>query len=183
MNVVEIASKYKIPLAKVRKLEKDGLLKSVACDERPAKIKFYMGKGNALTVLQMLMLLKEPAILWQLGPYQERAQSQLAALGDVAAGSFGERAANLIYGAAILEPECTNELASMVRGMIRREGEISYAALAARMLWDTPASRLSHANRCLRPAMANLRKHPDLVGWVLVEGKKTIFRAPEPLDL
>lgn len=172
MNVFQIAEKFKLPLAKVKAMQKAGVLNCAPVDERPARLKNILRRKNHLPVLDCITLIQDKPLLHALGVYRAEAESQLAALGDVAGQSFGPMSANLIYGAAILDPDSLAKLADHITAKLAPG--LSYHALGCRMLWEVPDHLLKSSAGYLRVAIKNLRHHPRLAEW---------FEPQKPLDL
>ena len=78
MNLREFCEKFHISLSKARKMDKANALRLDRDeDERAAQIRFYLGRGQHLTLAQMLMLLLDPALLFDLGSV-DKGDSQTA---------------------------------------------------------------------------------------------------------
>lgn len=168
MNVHEIADEYGLPIKKLQRLAKAGLLVTTPGDDRPHKMRSYLASNRHLSVAQLLDLMREPALfdqLGKLGTYEAKARKQLKALGDVKAGAIPtETAANLIYGAAIAELDSLEKLASWIKSTVP-PGGCSYHYLAARMLFNVPGGRFAVSYNFLQRAILNLRNMPALAGW------------------
>lgn len=164
MTPEQISENFKIPLVKVKRLAKAGLLKCEKEDPRIKPIKLALRNGRHMSALHCLALMHEPALLEKLGVYREAAERQLAALGDVVAGSFGPNVGALIYGAAIMDRDCIPALVALVREKTRPG--LSYHALVCRMLWELSGPKLFQTANYCRKAVANLKNHPDLENWI-----------------
>lgn len=183
MDIHEIALEFRLPLKKVQRMQRAGVLNLTPTDEATGKIRAILSRGNVLPVLDLLALKRDPAKLDRLGAlHAAKAREQLASLGDIEAGALGERAANLVYGAAIMEAEPLGEFARALRAAIP-PGGCTYSALASRVLWGVIPQRLEQTNRFMRGAMQNVRKHPDFRDCCTTRDKRTFFVRPEPLDL
>lgn len=163
MTLEQIAEDFKIPLVKVKRLAKAGLLNYKPVDARISRMKNSLRCKNHLSVLHCLALIREPALLAELGPQREAAESQLRALGNVSKEHFGEVAANLIYGAAIMDPKAIETLAAHIPATL--PPGLSYHALGARLLWGISGPRLFQTANYLKKAITNLQNHPDLQTW------------------
>ena len=168
MNVHEIADKFGLPVKKLQRMEKAGLLVTTPGDERPHKMKGYLASNRPLSVAQLLDLMREPALfdqLGKLGTYEAKARAQVDELGDVAADALSvEVAANLIYGGAIADGDSLRTLESWLHAVIPAKG-CSYHYVAARMLYNVPGGRFAVSYRYLPRAILNLRNLPSLAGW------------------
>lgn len=172
MTIDEIAKAHKIPLKHLKRLAKAGLLKFEQEHPEIRGMKIALRNGKHLSVWHCLTLIREPSLLAALGDHRPKAESQLRAIGKVRKG-FGDRSHNLIFGAAILDPELMAELAGMIQAEL--EPGLSYHALAVRLLWDIPAPRLRTSANYVGKAITNLKNHPALADWFAGKSK--------PLDL
>lgn len=182
MNLVEISDKYGIPVKKLARLEKDGFLVASKTDSRPAQMKIYLQSGRPLAVHQLIDLIREPGLIPLIGKtstYRDMAASIVESLGNVEASALPvETAANIIYGAAILDPDMTARLVEWLRGVIPAKG-CSYHYLAVRMMFNVPGARWKETYRYLPRAMTTIRNHPLLEGWSYKEGKEPVkFQRP-----
>lgn len=165
MKIDDIAAKHKIPLKHLKTLARAGLLKHDKEDPRVEAMRRTLRNGNALSVLQLITLLQEPALTRALGHYEERAKQQVAAIepGTVKRQAFDEQAKNHIFGAAIMNAESLGALVSVILKTL--PAGMTYHALGVRMLWNVPENRRKQTANYLRLAIRNLRNHPDLQTW------------------
>ena len=101
MNIYEFCEEYRISIGKARKMETAGVLRlDPGESEHGAEIRQQLRKGQPLTVAQLLAIIEDPSVLRELGRYREKAESQLAALGDVEGEAAHREVAAYITDAA-----------------------------------------------------------------------------------
>jgi len=162
MTLEEISKNHKVPLRHLKTLSRAGLLVFEKEDARIAGMKKALRSAKHLSVWHCLTLIREPALLAELGVHRDRAKSQLDAIGKIQKG-FGDRSHNLIFGAAILDVELTNELAALILSDL--PPGLSYHALALRLLWDVSPARARNSANYVAKAITNLKNHPALQDW------------------
>lgn len=183
MNAHELAEKYKLPVRKLLRMEKDGFLNTVPTDPRPARMRVYLSSGRPLSVEQLIELKRDEKLLAKIGrKYVDRAEAQLEALGDIEQDAIpADVAANWVYGAGIGDPSVIHHVAEWLKATIPVEG-CGYHYVAVRMMWNVPGPRWGHTYSFLARAIINLRAMPTLDGWSSKEGRElTRFHRPENL--
>jgi len=84
MNVYEFTEQFRISLRKARRMEKMGVLCLDSSEsEHGAEIRRQLSRGRPLTTSHFLRIIEEPPILRQLGRHRSKAESHMAALGNV----------------------------------------------------------------------------------------------------
>jgi hypothetical protein len=189
MNLFEYCERYHISVAKARRQMKDGVLRlDREENEQAAQMRFYLGRGQHLTLAHMVALLENSSILLDLGRYEERAEAQLAELGDVkGAAAPREVAAHITDARSGKEPESIAILVAWLRSVIPTH-PVSHYWVALRLLWGLPENIRKYDVPRVPLALLQCRKHPDLAGWWrVVESRgrtQTIYQRPEkPFDL
>jgi hypothetical protein len=136
----------------------------------------------------MLALLEDPSILFDLGRYEERAEAQLAELGDVKGEAAPrEVAAHITDARSGKEPESIAVLIAWLRSVIPTR-PVSHYWVSLRLLWGLPENIRKFDVPRVPLALLQCRKHPDLAGWWRVEDKggrrQSFYQRPEmPFDL
>lgn len=189
MNLFEFCEKYHISLAKARKMQKANVLRLDRDEDgRAAQIRFYLGRGQHLTLGQMSILLEEPSLLLDLGRHEDKAEEQLAEVGDVRGEAAPREVAAHCWGAATgKEPEAVAILVDWLRSILPAH-PVSHYWVGLRLLWGTPANIRHYEVPRVPLALLQCRKHPDFAGWWhTVENRsrtQTLYHRPEkPFDL
>ena len=180
MNILEISEKFKISVPKLRKMDKAGVL---ILDEDIGgtilDIRHNIKTNNNLTVMQLVYLVDNPAMILQLGRYISAAQTQIDDLGDIepAPRIVG---ANLVF-AARAEPDSVAVLVEWIKAILPSE-PVGHTWLGVRLLLGCNVnSRREYALRLGR-AFFECRKQPDFASWWHVEKKSnrnvTIYQKP-----
>lgn len=184
MNIFEIAEKFGISIYKLRKLEKAGhLLIDFGESEHGARIRYQMARGQPLTVGQQIEIVEDPSILRELGPYQTKAEKQLATLGDVRGEAAPiEVAAHISDAAMRRDKDSINVLICWMKAVIPVE-PVNHNWLAVRLLMGIPANIRKFDVPRIQYALLNCRKSTDFEGWWRVEKiksrKQTLYQRPD----
>lgn len=184
MNIFEFCEEFHISLTKARKMNKANVLRLDRDeDERAAQIRFYLSRGQHLTLGQMAMLLEEPSLLLDLGRYEGKAKEQLFEVGDVQSEAAPREVAAYCWEAATgKDPEAITILVDWLRSIIPAQ-PVSHYWVGLRLLWGTPANIRHYEVPRIPLTLLQCRKHPDFVGWWRkVENKgrpQTLYHRPD----
>lgn len=179
MNVFEFSERYKLSLAKARRIKKDHPQIFDEADSRFDAMRSTLSKGNRLTAPQLVQLVENPGNLLELGKHAAEATRQFAELGD-AKGQAAPRlvVANLME-AAKGEPEAVQILADWMRKVIPSD-PVEHAYLAVRLLLGLPENLRKSEGARIPRALLNARNHASLAGYFHVEKvasqKRTIYQ-------
>lgn len=185
MNVFEFSEKYKLSLAKTRRIKKDYPQIFDEADSRFDPMRSTLAKGNRLTAPQLVQLVEHPGNLLELGKYATTAEREVAALGDAKGQAAPKLVVANLMEAAKGEPEAVQILVDWMREIIPPD-PVEHAFIAVRILLGVPENiRRFEAPRIPR-ALLNARNHEDLAGWFRVEtvaSQKRTFYQKKGFDL
>lgn len=185
MNIYEFCEKFRIPRQKARKMYEAGVL-ILDMGESPhgAIIRSRLGKAQSLTVPQFLAMIEDPSILAELGHYREKAERQLAALGNLADGASPREVAAYISDAARGDTEAIGILVAWLKQIIPAE-PVTHHWVAVRLLLGVPANIRKFDLPRINDALAWCRKSQDFRGWWRIEKRRlktfTLYQRPEIL--
>lgn len=169
MNIFDIAEEFHISLAKLRKLEKRGLLRTDNSATAADPIRARLAKGNDPTALQLVELIENPGGLLELGKYAPIAERALSALGNPQSQVAPSEVVANIMEAAKNEPEAVSILIGWTKQILSHGKPVNHAYIATRLLLGVPASiRKFEAPRIPR-ALLNVRQHPGFASFWRVE--------------
>lgn len=179
MNVFEFHERYKLSLAKARRIAKDQPHWFDGSSGATDAIRATIMKGNEPTALQLLDLIENPAGLLELGKYATKAEQSIAALGNPQGQVAPREVAANIMEAAKGEPEAVQILVDWLRLIVPAD-RVEHAFIATRLLLGIPATiRQFEAPRIPR-ALLNARQHPDFKNYWHVERgvsrNKTVYQ-------
>jgi hypothetical protein len=179
MNVFEFHERYKLSLAKARRIAKDQPHWFDGSSGATDAVRATIMKGNEPTALQLLELIENPASLLELGKYATKAEQAITALGDPKGQVAPREVAANIMEAAKGEPEAVQILVNWLRSIIPAS-PVEHSFIATRLLLGVPASiRKSEAARIPR-ALLNARQHADFKNYWHVEHgvsrNKTVYQ-------
>lgn len=165
MNIFEFSEKYKVPLRKARKMEDDDILK-LECNESEhgAKIRYLLARGQPLPVPQILAMIECPSVLRELGHYREKAENQLAVLGDVKGEAAPREIAAYIANASRRDRAACGVLVCWMKEEMPPE-PVTHAWFATRLLMGVPSSIRKYDIPLIRPALQNCRQRQDFADW------------------
>jgi hypothetical protein len=188
MNIHEIADKFAVSVGKLRKMNKAGVL---ICDESADPLldecRYYLRRGQPLTVKHLLALIETPAKLDGIGKGKELAAAQIAALGTPIDPAPKGVAAEL-SGAAMNEPESVETVMRWMMAAIPAHREVNHYFLAVRLLLGLPEAQRAFEIPRLGRTLLNIRKRPEFAGWFRVQkqGSRNVslyHRPKSALDL
>lgn len=174
MNIYEVAAQFKISVAKLRKLDKAGLLRLDKADPIIDAIRFYLGKGQPLSVAQLVYLVENPAAIEHVGDKASVAMTQVAMLNAPTAAPF-EVAAE-IDQAARGDDDAICKIIPWLKTTIltaksQGHGVVGHHYLAVRLALGCPAGLREYNMARIPRALLNCRRHPGFAGWWRVGAK------------
>lgn len=189
MNLLEFCEKYKISLAKGRKMFRDNRLR---LDENTSENVLLMiaalRNGDNLSALQLCELAESASLVLELGRYAEKAQDQLDAIGQAKGEAAPLDIVAHIGEAARSDPAALETLVSWLQSVIPAK-PVPHSYVAARLLLGLPANvRKFDANRISR-ALMKCRECASFEGWhyaKVINGRNvTFYQRPgkKPFDL
>jgi hypothetical protein len=165
LNIYEIAEKFAISVAKLRKMERDGCLRVDGEDsETAAALRHYLARNQQMTVAQIMSLLDSPALYIELGKWADRARTQVAALGDVKATAAPRDVTAYIDDAARGDSEAVEILMRWLHGVLPAK-PVPHSWIAARLLINLPENLRASFIKRIPIALLNVRKQPEFAGW------------------
>lgn len=168
MNIYEVAAQFKISVSKLRKMDKAGILKLDKSHPLTDSMRFYLGKGQPLTVAQLVALVEDPTIIEQLGEKAGVALAQVAALNAPTAAPL-ETVAE-IDQASRGDTDAIGRLIPYLKTQIllaasQGHSVINHHYLAVRLVLGSPASLRDYNAARIARALLNCRRHPGFAGW------------------
>lgn len=165
MNIFEISEEFGLSVAKLRKMDKRGVLRLDSEEnKRAAALRHYLARNQSLTVAQLMCLIETPAIYLDLGKWAKRAKAQVDGLGAVEATAAPLDVTAYIDDAARGDAEAIGILMRWLQGALPNK-LVPHAWIATRLLLPLPEN-LRAANIKLIPiALLNVRKQPEFAGW------------------
>ncbi|WP_447930715.1 hypothetical protein [Sphingopyxis fribergensis] len=189
MNIYEIATKFDLSIRKVRRMEKAGIFKkSGSEDSIVSKMSYALGKGNRLSAINLAALVEDSNLVYELGPYFEKADEQVRNLGNVR-DEIAQDAWAHVDLAANDDPAAVERMIRWMKSVIPHDHEVPYEYLAVRILLAKTGGVRKYLAARMPRAILNCRKNPDFANWVALKPNKyghnaTVFRRPEiPYDL
>ena len=186
LTLYEISEKYRIQLRKLRRMQKDGVLRCEGSGDPIADdIRSFLAAGMHLSVKQLVALVEKPALILELGNRQEEARSYVEALErpDPAPDDLWP----CISGAASNDVESIDRLVRWTKDTLPEGRKVSYHWLAVRLALAVPDNMRKHEFPRLNTAFLKLRQSPAFAGWFSIEqqGKRRVTRyhKPEGFDL
>lgn len=187
MNIHDAARRYKVSLAKLRRMEADKIIRLDKEDENTAKARFYLSRRQPLTVALLVAMIEEPSLLDDLGRYADRAREQIEALGDVKGGAAPIQVYAYVRGAASGDAEAASVLARWLIDVLPAL-PVSHYWIATRLLIGQASHLREEDMRTINLALLHTRKLPEFAPYWsarTVNKKSAIFyRHPiKTLDL
>lgn len=165
MDIYQISDKFNVSAAKLRKLDKAGLLRTNPENSIATEIRYYLGKGKQLTVKQLVALLDNPALLFDLGNRAHQAEMQLRSLGRCQDEKAPLEIVAEIDQAARGDLNVVAKILPWLKEIIPATGTVGHHYIAVRLvLGSLPGLREYNAAR-ISPALLNCRRHPNFSGW------------------
>lgn len=174
MNVFEFSERYGVSLLKSRKIEKEnpdwfegGVM------AKGVEIRLWLSQGQILTVAQLCSLIESPGLLLDLGKYADKAESQIAALGNYKQEIAPRLVAAYIAEAAKGDSEAVEIITNWLREVIPSE-PVNHSYLAVRLLLGVPENVRKFDEPRIPRAFHHCRRNPGFAEWWKV--KKTLTR-------
>ncbi|WP_145960988.1 hypothetical protein [Sphingosinithalassobacter portus] len=184
-TIQEISKKSGVSAWTIRKLVKAGFVK--ASEENPLaeQMRRALARQNPLSVEQLLALIDDPTLEYDLGRYADIALSQVAALGDVETTKASAEVCANMDDAADGRPHAIAMLGEWLRDVIPSRA-VPHAWIAVRLVWHYRSSLRKEDYARIPLALIAARK--EIEGWYRVEtvrGRKMTFyqRPAGHLDL
>lgn len=169
MNVFEFSEKYKISVAKSRKIAKDypAIFEG---EENPiaSEIRHYLGRGQPLTAAHLVALVENPSIVMALGRYADRAQTQADELGNPKNEIAPKIIVATISDAAKGEPESVERLLDWLETIIPAK-PVMHSYIAVRLLLGVPENLRKYEVPRIPRALLNCRRHARFANWWSVQ--------------
>lgn len=147
-----------------------------------AIIRSRLRKGQPLTVSQFLAMIEDPSILAVLGHYREKAERQLAALGNVGGEAAPLEVAAYISDAARRDIEAIRILVIWLKQIIPAE-PVTHHWIAVRLLLGVPPKARKFDEPRIKDAMSWCRRSRDFKGWWRTEKRgsrsASIYQRPQ----
>lgn len=162
MDAFEIAERCNMRLKKAREVAKVLSLPTGKKDERPAKMRLKLCRGQQLTARELLILLNDSALFRKLGKYESLALTQVVALGNVRAAPM--EVTKNIDAAAMGNSGSVETIMHWLKSVIPPE-PVRYHWIAVRLLFDQWPNVQSRDFGKVDRALRNVRTHPQFQGW------------------
>ena len=169
MDIHQIAEKYRISVRKLRKLERDNLLRIEPENPHLSKVRYYVGKCQPIPAVQLLYLVENPDQVFELGKVADEAQSQINAL-ELEPNSAAPAAIAMTVDLAATRdnPDAVEGLCDWLQSILPAH-PVPYSYIAVRLLLGaSPSARRLIATR-IPKALLNVRALARFDGWSYVE--------------
>lgn len=193
MTLHDLCQKTKISMSTLRKLHRLKVDFSLIPEENAenteaAAIRFHLARNPDLTVNQMLRLIAEPDLIFELKRYTERAQAQIDALGNYKATAAPRAVTAYIADAGkgekgVGDPAAVQVLVDWLKAILPTK-PVNFGWIAVRLLINLPESLRAENAKMLLLTMINVRNHEDFKPyWSRTKGKIIYARPNKMLDL
>lgn len=188
MNIYAISDKYRIPLCKLRKMKSAGILNCAPENPIVDKARQALRRGKHLSVEQILALVADPELLFELGDYADMAVGQMEALGDMKAGAAPLEITVEVDDAAHGRQNAIATILPWLKSIIPPHGSVGHHYIGTRLLMACGPNTLPYYLKRLPRALLNCRNHRDFSNWWHLETPKTgnvshYHRPPPTYDL
>jgi len=185
MNIYEFCEEFRIPIRKARKMQEAGVLRlDLGESKHGSAIRMQLRRGQHLTVSQLLVIIENPSILRELGHYREKAERQIAELGDFRSEVAPREVAAYISDAARQDDAALVILIGWMKEFAPSK-PVTHYWFAVRLLMGIPANIRGYDIPRIGGALLNCRKHKNFAGWWRVENigsrRVTFYRRPQEL--
>ena len=170
-DIYQIHYETGLSVRALKGLERRGYLKlTSAKNPRLSKINVAMLKGNRLSAIDLVYLIENPDIVFDLGDRAERALTQIEKLNDPKADACEPYLAHTVELASKGDPAKIAELAAWMKSKIPASGDVDYGYLAVRILLGISPNLVSYIAGKIPRAFQNVRKTTGFKNW---SSKKT----------
>lgn len=183
-TIYDISKQLDISLRTLRKIDKAGYLKaSKSIDPITDSARDNLKKGNRLTALQQLHLLRNPGARETLTQWEYDIDATLEALGDAIGEGAPWDVSSAIELAARREPGSVDKIADWLSNLILfsdsfdKGAEKDHAFIAVRLLANVPDHSLEILAKKTQACLWNVRRaRPDY--WKLNDKGQTVYFRP-----
>jgi hypothetical protein len=184
-TIFEISTQLDISLRTLRKLEKAGYLKATkSADPISDAARDNLKKGNRLTALQQLHLLRNPEARESLTQWEYDIDATLEALGNVDADSAPWDVSSAIELAARRDVDAINKISNWLISFIQvseyfdKDKTRDHAFIAVRLLANVPSHSLEDLAKRAQACLWQVRRaRPDY--WQLNDKGQTVYFRPK----
>lgn len=165
-DIYEINLNTGISIKKLKSMHRRGYLKTTNSDNPEiAKMQHTLRKGNRLSVLDLLRLIENPDLVFDLGSYTFTAREQVESLGDAKIEAAKPAIAGVVDLASRDRPAEVEALEQWMKRVIPPDREVPHHYLAVRaVLGVSIHSRRYIAGRVAR-AFQNVRGKSSFSSW------------------
>ena len=177
LTMRQFSDKYRIPMTKCRRAERDGnLVFHVSTEKALEDIARYANKGALLTAGHLRYLVLNPQKVNELDKSVAYVKSQIAALGNVVgeALTLDQFPVAKITNCAAGDPGSIQALAEWMASVIPPAG-CSYHYIAVRALLNVSDDMFEPVYKAIGRAFSKARKHPALDGMSETVNRATRF--------
>lgn len=183
-TIYEISNETGLSLRTLRTLEKKGYLKaSKSADPIGDAARDNLKKGNRLTALQQLHLLRDPGARDRLEKWSFEIDAQLDHLGDALADAAPWDIASAIELAARREQGAIDKISNWLLSFIQvseyfdKDKTRDHAFIAVRLLANVPEHSLVDLSKKVQACLWQVRRaHPEI--WTLAPDGRTVYFRP-----
>ena len=186
LTIYQMNEKYNVSIRKLRRMQKDGCLRSDSSGDPIADdIRVMLSSGQHLSVKHIVALLEKPELVGELGDRQDIAQAQLRAIGKPEPAPddlWPEMAA-----AAANDPAALLKLIAWAQDVLPAGQRVRHHWLAVRLALAVPENLRKYEYPRLNRILHNMRRQPAFSGWFTVNrsGARSVtwYHKPEGFDL
>lgn len=187
MNIFEIAETFQLSLAKVKRMERLGVLIVDAGEGHPLAVAMRdnLRNNQDLSVLQLLALIETPKAMAELRTRQAQAKRQIAALGDYAGQAMPLDLVMAVRLASENDPKGVKAVIAWAKSVLPGD-PVPYAFLGVRAAFKILQPGRADFLAKFARALLNCRKDPEFAGHWRTEKKgarKKTFYFNTGLDL
>ncbi len=176
MNIHDLAARTGISLKTLRRLDNLKVLRIDAENALAAELRFSLSRQSNLSVADLLTLLDNPEIFYDLRNYEDRAREQVARLGDVTSGAAPKHVTAEIQNAARGDKAAALVIIDWLKGILPA-GPVGYHWIAARLLFPLNDFLRKENSKHVIRALLIVRAQPEFAGWWHVRKIKKVDRA------